>query len=99
MIYHLPHPLNLDYDKHDAGYVQAYLVDHNINVESVSINPINITIEAEDDPTDVLAAFTPSPTEREQLLSQLDAINLSTATTAKLREAVTLLKQIVQTAG
>lgn len=94
-IYHLPFPSAFDPGKHDAGTLHEYLHAHGVAVHGVSVTEEGITVESEDDPTEVLAAFDPAPTEREVLLTQLNAINLNTATTAKLREAVALLKELV----
>lgn len=96
MMYELPIPSNVNPEVHDAGYIQEYLRAHGIEVYGVSLTSAGITVESDTDPASVLLTFTPEPTERERLIEQLDAINLDTATTAKLREAVTILKQLVK---
>lgn len=95
MIHYLPIPMNFDPTKHDAGTLHEYLQVHGIAVDGVAVSGIRVAVESDDDPTAILAAFSPEPTQREQLIAQLDAINLDTANTAKLREAVTILKQLV----
>jgi len=95
MIYELPFPDLYRPERDDAGVIHAYLKEHGVEVYGVSVTNVGITVESDTDPTSVLLTFTPEPTERERLLAQLDAINLETATTAKLREAVTILKQLV----
>ena len=94
-LYHLPFPSAFDPGKHDAGTLHEYLAAHGVAVHGVSVTEEGVTVESEDDPTAILAAFDPAPSERELLVQQLNAINLNTATTAKLREAVALLKELV----
>lgn len=100
MTYQIPFPATFRIDEDDAGVVHEYLQNNGHVVEGVSINVKDqlIFVDANSDPTSTITNYSPPLTARQKAkaaLIELNGINLDTATTAELRQALKLMRGLI----
>jgi hypothetical protein len=98
MIVTVPYPLRWREGIDDAGTVHEWLRGKGVAVNAVTLAPAAIRIDAEPDPTALIATYDEPPTKETQAraaLIELNAIPLNTADVAALRRALILTRALL----